>query len=167
MLGLEITVTGPIRAYSIEKRDDASTVLRVVPSKRTERRIDEDDDMVSLLMHLKYGEPDVALESAYDSGDTEEIVHQKRKRTHISRSRYAPWVRQVLNNWISAHWHDPYPTHGEKASLSAKTGLSTTQVNNWMANARRRKMAKRPGGLRRRGRRARRNNGQGTRKQKY
>ncbi|ESU18188.1 hypothetical protein FGSG_11416 [Fusarium graminearum PH-1] len=51
---------------------------------------------------------------------------------------------RILNKWLSAHMHHPYPTVAEVESLTRQTGLSKQQVLNWFANARRRKKFERP-----------------------
>ncbi|KAF0640988.1 hypothetical protein FPSE5266_03297 [Fusarium pseudograminearum] len=51
---------------------------------------------------------------------------------------------RILNKWLSAHMHHPYPTVAEVESLTRQTGLSKQQVLNWFANARRRKKFQRP-----------------------
>ncbi|EKG15704.1 Homeobox [Macrophomina phaseolina MS6] len=49
---------------------------------------------------------------------------------------------KILTDWIVSHSEHPYPTEEEKAELRQRTGLSESQVNNWLANARRRKKHK-------------------------
>ncbi|KAB8349497.1 hypothetical protein FH972_023523 [Carpinus fangiana] len=44
----------------------------------------------------------------------------------------------ILKNWINTHADHPYPTEEEKEDLKQKTGLTISQVSNWLANARRR-----------------------------
>ncbi|KAK0388563.1 hypothetical protein NLU13_4806 [Sarocladium strictum] len=45
---------------------------------------------------------------------------------------------RVLKNWLSTHNRHPYPSDEEKEVLQRNTGLSKTQITNWLANARRR-----------------------------
>lgn len=45
---------------------------------------------------------------------------------------------QVLQQWYSMHSEHPYPTNEERGRLEAQTGLTTSQILNWFANARRR-----------------------------
>jgi hypothetical protein len=45
---------------------------------------------------------------------------------------------RVLKNWLSTHNRHPYPSDEEKEMLQRNTGLSKTQITNWLANARRR-----------------------------
>ncbi|KAL1635753.1 hypothetical protein SLS58_010116 [Diplodia intermedia] len=49
---------------------------------------------------------------------------------------------RILTDWIVSHSDHPYPTEDEKADLRQRTGLTESQVNNWLANARRRKKHK-------------------------
>lgn len=44
----------------------------------------------------------------------------------------------VLKKWILEHIQNPYPTKEEKEDLSRATGLTTTQLNDWFTNYRRR-----------------------------
>ncbi|KAM0696153.1 hypothetical protein Q7P36_004636 [Cladosporium allicinum] len=45
----------------------------------------------------------------------------------------------ALTAWIEANQAHPYPNDSDKASLQAETRLSHRQINNWFANARRRR----------------------------
>lgn len=47
---------------------------------------------------------------------------------------------QILNNWLLAHLHNPYPSPQEKRELLLKTGLNPVQLSNWFINVRRRKI---------------------------
>jgi hypothetical protein len=53
-------------------------------------------------------------------------------------ARFSRESVRVLKNWLSTHSRHPYPTEEEKESLQRITGLSKTQIANWLANARRR-----------------------------
>ncbi|KAJ3538737.1 hypothetical protein NM208_g5777 [Fusarium decemcellulare] len=53
--------------------------------------------------------------------------------------RFTRESARVLKRWFSTHSDHPYPSEEEKAMLQCKTGLSKTQVTNWLANARRRR----------------------------
>ncbi|KAI0061602.1 hypothetical protein BV25DRAFT_726026 [Artomyces pyxidatus] len=46
-----------------------------------------------------------------------------------------------LKDWLHRHSDHPYPSEEEKKQLCAATGLSMSQVSNWMINARRRILA--------------------------
>ncbi|KAJ3524607.1 hypothetical protein NM208_g11994 [Fusarium decemcellulare] len=45
---------------------------------------------------------------------------------------------RVLKNWLAAHQSHPYPREAERRMLQEETGLTKTQISNWLANARRR-----------------------------
>ncbi|KAJ6440073.1 Sad1/UNC domain-containing protein [Purpureocillium lavendulum] len=47
---------------------------------------------------------------------------------------------RTLRRWFAANKHHPYPTRDDKEALCALTGLDATQVANWFANARRRRI---------------------------
>uniref|UniRef100_A0A7R9YBC1 Homeobox domain-containing protein n=1 Tax=Pinguiococcus pyrenoidosus TaxID=172671 RepID=A0A7R9YBC1_9STRA len=62
-----------------------------------------------------------------------EDARGKKKRTRKNLSREA---REILTQWLNAHWTDPYPTQDEKIALSRQAGITIDQVNNWFINAR-------------------------------
>ncbi|SPN99602.1 related to monocarboxylate transporter 4 [Cephalotrichum gorgonifer] len=45
---------------------------------------------------------------------------------------------RILRQWLSTHTRHPYPSDEEKDMLQRQTGLTKTQITNWLANARRR-----------------------------
>ncbi|KAL2267558.1 hypothetical protein VTJ83DRAFT_4835 [Remersonia thermophila] len=58
-----------------------------------------------------------------------------------SRGKAARFSREavkILKNWLSTHSKHPYPTDEEKDMLCRQTGLTKTQITNWLANTRRR-----------------------------
>ncbi|KAG8930109.1 hypothetical protein FRC02_004593 [Tulasnella sp. 418] len=54
------------------------------------------------------------------------------------RGKLPKQVTETLRTWLLDHADHPYPTEEEKKMLCAWTGLSISQVSNWMINARRR-----------------------------
>jgi hypothetical protein len=59
-----------------------------------------------------------------------------------SGARFSRHAVKILRDWIEEHSHHPYPTEEEKEELRVQTGLSISQVSNWLANARRRGKAR-------------------------
>lgn len=53
-------------------------------------------------------------------------------------ARFSREAVHVLRQWISTHSDHPFPNDEEKDILQSRTGLSKTQILNWLANARRR-----------------------------
>jgi len=51
--------------------------------------------------------------------------------TNLSVSQLA-----TLKQWFTSHIRDPHPTENDKVELSALTGLTTQQVNNWIVGTR-------------------------------
>lgn len=49
---------------------------------------------------------------------------------------------KILKDWMIEHIDHPYPTDEEKEALKARTGLTISQISNWMANTRRRQKAR-------------------------
>lgn len=64
---------------------------------------------------------------------TEEITQEKSGGGRFSRA-----IVHTLKRWIDEHSSNPYPTEEEKEHLKEQTGLSRSQISNWLANARRR-----------------------------
>ncbi|KAH6673536.1 hypothetical protein B0J14DRAFT_512100 [Halenospora varia] len=59
-------------------------------------------------------------------------------------ARFSRESVRILRGWLSTHHRHPYPTDEEKDTLRAQTGLSKTQITNWLANARRRGKVRAP-----------------------
>ncbi|KAL9092734.1 MAG: hypothetical protein Q9159_000632 [Coniocarpon cinnabarinum] len=55
-----------------------------------------------------------------------------------SAVRFSKPTIRLLRNWLQEHAESSYPTNEQKQDLCERTGLSGTQVSNWLANARRR-----------------------------
>ncbi|KAK4236924.1 hypothetical protein C8A03DRAFT_16478 [Achaetomium macrosporum] len=53
-------------------------------------------------------------------------------------ARFSRESVKILKNWLSTHNKHPYPNDEEKEMLQKQTGLSKTQITNWLANTRRR-----------------------------
>lgn len=49
---------------------------------------------------------------------------------------------KILKDWMIEHIDHPYPTDEDKEALKARTGLTISQISNWMANTRRRQKAR-------------------------
>ena len=57
-----------------------------------------------------------------------------------AQGMYSKEITDVLMRWLNTNKAHPYPTEGEKRELCEETGLDSVQLNNWMSNARRRKL---------------------------
>jgi hypothetical protein len=57
-------------------------------------------------------------------------------------ARFPRAAVKVLKDWMIAHIDHPYPSEEEKEALGQQTGLSLSQISNWMANTRRRHKAR-------------------------
>lgn len=57
-------------------------------------------------------------------------------------ARFPRAAVKVLKDWMVEHHDHPYPTEEEKDTLGQQTGLSPSQISNWMANTRRRQKAR-------------------------
>ncbi|CAG8397403.1 unnamed protein product [Penicillium salamii] len=59
-------------------------------------------------------------------------------RSRNSSARFSRKAISVLKGWLRDHNDNPYPTEQERDELKQYTGLTRTQISNWLANARRR-----------------------------
>ena len=59
-------------------------------------------------------------------------------------TRFSKEAVYVLRRWYFAHENHPYPNDQDREILQNQTGLNRTQIANWLANARRRKMTMHP-----------------------
>lgn len=53
-------------------------------------------------------------------------------------TRFSRESSKILKNWFDNHYNYPYPSKEETETLQDQTGLSKTQIKNWLANNRRR-----------------------------
>ncbi|EPS98668.1 hypothetical protein FOMPIDRAFT_1042402 [Fomitopsis schrenkii] len=63
------------------------------------------------------------------------------ERPPRKRGKLPKPVTDFLKDWLHRHSDHPYPSEEEKKQLCHATGLSMSQVSNWMINARRRILA--------------------------
>ncbi|KAJ5491382.1 hypothetical protein N7539_002949 [Penicillium diatomitis] len=75
--------------------------------------------------------------TSYGTVEDEPDVSSRTKSARFSRKSIT-----FLKTWLRDHHHNPYPTEAEKENLKLATGLSRTQISNWLANARRRGKAR-------------------------
>ncbi|KAK4181848.1 pah6 homeobox protein encoded by the pah6 protein [Triangularia setosa] len=73
--------------------------------------------------------------STADNSASEPARATSKTRTGV---RFSREELKILKNWLSTHSRHPYPTEEEKEMLQKQTGLSKTQITNWLANTRRR-----------------------------
>lgn len=55
-------------------------------------------------------------------------------------TRFSREAVRILRQWLDSNREHPYPNDDERHILQQQTGLSKTQIANWLANARRRTM---------------------------
>jgi hypothetical protein len=78
-----------------------------------------------------------ALKSASYGAFEDDTDGSRKNSTRLSRRAVA-----ILKRWLRDHNDKPYPNEGEKDELKQNTGLTRTQISNWLANARRRGKAR-------------------------
>lgn len=81
-----------------------------------------------------------ALSGSQPAAATENTTSEPARATSKTRTgvRFSREELKILKNWLSTHSRHPYPTEEEKEMLQKQTGLSKTQITNWLANTRRR-----------------------------
>lgn len=72
----------------------------------------------------------------------EEETESTGPKKGAAASRFPRAATKVLKDWMMAHIDHPYPSEEEKEALGLHTGLSLSQISNWMANTRRRHKAR-------------------------
>ncbi|KAL7931416.1 hypothetical protein V8C35DRAFT_310342 [Trichoderma chlorosporum] len=69
--------------------------------------------------------------------DSDRSYHNAMNSPKIG-TRFSRESSKLLTQWFSNHYTYPYPSKQDIKALQHQTGLSKTQVNNWLANTRRR-----------------------------
>ncbi|PON22127.1 hypothetical protein TGAM01_v209001 [Trichoderma gamsii] len=59
-------------------------------------------------------------------------------------ARFSREALRILRNWLLSNHRHPYLSNEDKDNLACQTGLSKTQISNWVANARRRGKVRTP-----------------------
>ncbi|MCJ1398719.1 hypothetical protein MMC11_001920 [Xylographa trunciseda] len=65
-------------------------------------------------------------------------VQGLRRKISGNGTRLSPTAIKILKEWLHENAQHPYLTEKDRILLKAKTGLRNEQINNWLANARRR-----------------------------
>ncbi|RYP64045.1 hypothetical protein DL771_008970 [Monosporascus sp. 5C6A] len=100
---------------------------------RPETSILLEDDLAAIINSEAPGLVSVSDENAERQPPTRNPQNMPKIGARFSRESV-----KILKNWLSTHSKHPYPTEEEKENLQRMTGLSKTQITNWLANARRR-----------------------------
>lgn len=77
--------------------------------------------------------------STVDQGSITALHHSDNSLPTKIGARFSRQTVKILRDWLGSHGEAPYPSEEEKHRLQDETGLSQTQVENWLANARRRR----------------------------
>lgn len=84
------------------------------------------------------------LRSLGHMGPIEDDAHgEQGSKKGAAAARFPRAAVRVLKEWIVQHIDHPYPSDEDKEALKEQTGLSVSQISNWMANTRRRQKSKR------------------------
>ncbi|RGP74196.1 hypothetical protein FSPOR_1891 [Fusarium sporotrichioides] len=77
--------------------------------------------------------------NTFDSSSTQSPIITPSTLPPKVGHRFTLEALRSLKDWFSTHTDNPYPTEEEKTILERQTGLTRTQITNWLANARRRR----------------------------
>lgn len=103
---------------------------------RPETSILHEDDFATIMTSAPPVSSGLAAASAAIMEDQQ--LSSKPPTITKSGARFSRESVKILKNWVSTHSRHPYPTEEEKEGLQKITGLTKTQITNWLANARRR-----------------------------
>lgn len=83
--------------------------------------------------------PNTGWESGHQSAGSDlDHSHSNSVNPPKIGSRFSRESSKLLKQWFSNHYHYPYPSKEEMKMLQHQTGLSKTQISNWLSNTRRR-----------------------------
>lgn len=68
----------------------------------------------------------------------EDLLKEDAPKRGAGAARFPRAAVKILKDWLNEHAENPYPTEDEKQTLASQTGLTVSQISNWMANTRRR-----------------------------
>ncbi|PWY93010.1 hypothetical protein BO94DRAFT_532824 [Aspergillus sclerotioniger CBS 115572] len=71
-------------------------------------------------------------------GPSDSDIPSLEARHTMSSTRFSRETVRILKGWLRQHNEHPYPTEEEMDHLRLQTGLKSTQIRTWFANARRR-----------------------------
>jgi hypothetical protein len=71
-------------------------------------------------------------------GPIEDEQPEDKPKKGAAAARFPRAAIKILKDWLVVHIDHPYPTEEEKELLKEQTGLTISQISNWMANTRRR-----------------------------
>ncbi|KAK7016138.1 homeobox KN domain-containing protein [Favolaschia claudopus] len=89
-----------------------------------------------------FGGPPQGLTTAvqlYPQGSSQDAKRSgPPNRQQRKGGKFPKATTEFLKAWLRRHFDNPYPSEEQKKGLSHATGLSISQISNWMINARRR-----------------------------
>ncbi|KAM6522944.1 hypothetical protein FALCPG4_012552 [Fusarium falciforme] len=121
----------PLAMLSATWLDGAANSSRISPYT-PDQNMDEGSCSVEVTAQEQYGMGTVAKPQRQQPQHNEPTTCQAGKRFSLTQGR-------ILNKWLAAHTHHPYPTVRDVELLERESGLSKQQILTWFSNARRRK----------------------------
>ncbi|KAF9013367.1 hypothetical protein BDQ17DRAFT_1343295 [Cyathus striatus] len=91
--------------------------------------------------HMPPAPPSIAVSSSPSRSPQAVPSSTLVDRPQRKRGKLPKETTDYLKSWLHRHSDHPYPSEEEKKQLCHATGLSMSQVSNWMINARRRILA--------------------------
>ncbi|KAJ4295120.1 hypothetical protein N0V90_007130 [Kalmusia sp. IMI 367209] len=74
--------------------------------------------------------------------EEDETEDKSAPKKGAAAARFPRAAVKILKDWMIAHIDHPYPSEEQKEMLAQQTGLTLSQISNWMANTRRRHKAR-------------------------
>ncbi|KAI8724274.1 hypothetical protein NCS52_00285100 [Fusarium sp. LHS14.1] len=93
-----------------------------------------DDDVLGNQSEIRIPDTDCVLAPDAESSESLPSLQPTAK----IGTRFSRETNGILKAWFSQRAGHPYPSRAEKQQLQKQTGLSSLQLTNWLANARRR-----------------------------
>ncbi|KAF2812291.1 uncharacterized protein BDZ99DRAFT_518149 [Mytilinidion resinicola] len=114
------------------------------PMRQSRKRLDTLDIVTEDSAHVFGGltAKTRPMRSLGHMGPIEDEGFADNKDTKKGSIRFPRVAIKILKDWMDEHVDHPYPTEEDKNDLKEKTGLTSSQISNWMANTRRRQKSR-------------------------
>lgn len=141
----ENVASAALRASRTVAPVDASSRVPGLPSSQGGSVAGSEDvsqDNATPLSHESFTMPPLLSNASWESGIQSagsDLDHSTLNANPPKiGTRFSRESSKILKNWFDNHYNYPYPSKEETETLQDQTGLSKTQIKNWLANNRRR-----------------------------
>jgi hypothetical protein len=134
----------PCTSHAVAWSNTSSCLPRSPAIEGGSIRINEDisQDIATNLSHESSTTPSLLLNTSWDSDIQSAGSDFGRSNLNANPpkigTRFSRESSKLLTQWFENHYNYPYPSKEETETLQERTGLSRTQIKNWLANTRRR-----------------------------